>query len=256
MDTYERVHENLRKLGLETIEISLDNYIENAKDKSFMEILDHLLEDELRSSRSRAMEMKLRYSGLPFRKTVEQFDFSFQPSIDRNTINELLTLRFIHNKENVVFLGPPGVGKTHLSVAIAMQAIYSGIMTYYVPAIKLVQVLKKDFDLTRLDYRLKTYSKFHLMIVDEIGYLPLTREESNLFFQFVSSRYENRSTIFTSNKSFSEWGEVLGDHVMASAVLDRILHHCTVVNIRGESYRLKDRKKNSLPTFKEVKKDE
>jgi DNA replication protein DnaC len=256
MDTYERVHENLRKLCLETIEISLDNYIENAKDKSFMEILDHLLEDELRSSRSRAMEMKLRYSGLPFRKTVEQFDFSFQPSIDRNTINELLTLRFLHNKENVVFLGPPGVGKTHLSVAIGMRAIESDIMVYYTSAIKLVQVLKKEYELNRLDYRLKTYSKFHLMIVDEIGYLPLTREESNLFFQFVSSRYENRATIFTSNKSFSEWGEVLGDHVMASAVLDRILHHCTVVNIRGESYRLKDRKKNSLPTFKEVKKDE
>ncbi|WMT43664.1 MAG: ATP-binding protein [Cuniculiplasma divulgatum] len=95
--------------------------------------------------------------------------------------------------------------------------------------------------------RIKTYSRFRLMIVDEIGYLPLTREESNLFFQFVSSRYEKRSTIYTSNKSFSEWGEILGDSVMASAVLDRILHHCTVINIKGESYRLKDRKKNSLP---------
>jgi len=154
--------------------------------------------------RSRNIEMRLRYSGIPFRKTIEQFDFSFQPSIYRNTINELLTLRFLHNKENVVFLGPPGVGKTHLSVAIAMQAIYSGIMTYYIPAIKLVQVLKKDFSEMILNYRLSTYSKFHLMIVDEIGYLPLTREESNPFFQFVSSRYENRSTIFTSNKSFSE----------------------------------------------------
>jgi len=206
--------------------------------------------------RSRNIEMRLRYSGIPFRKTVEQFDFSFQPSIDRNTINDLFTLRFLHNKENVVFLGLPGVGKTHLSVAVAMQAIYSGIMTYYIPAVKPVQVLKRDFSEMRLNYRLSTYSKFHLMIVDEIGYLPLTREDSNLFFQFVSSRYENRSTIFTGNKSFSERGEVMGDQVMASAVLDRILHHCTVVNIRGESYRLKDRKKNSLQTFREVKKDE
>ena len=145
------------------------------------------------------------------------------------------------------------MGKTHLSVSIAMQAIYSGILVYYVPAVKLVQVLKKDFDEARLNYRLSTYSKFHLMIVDEIGYLPLTIEESNLFFQFVSSRYESRANMYTSNKSFSEWGEVLGDQVMASAVLDRILHHCNVVNIRGESYRMKDRKKNALPTY-EVKK--
>jgi len=138
MDTYERVHEYLQKLGLNITDQVIDNYLENAKDKSFMEILDHLLEEEVKGMRSRNIEMRLRYSGIPFRKTVEQYDFSFQPSIDRNTINDLLTLRFLHNKENVVFLGPPGVGKTHLSVAIAMQAIYSGIMTYYIPAVKLV----------------------------------------------------------------------------------------------------------------------
>ena len=115
---------------------------------------------------------------------------------------------------------------------------------------KLVQTMKRDYDLKRLEYRIKTYSRFRLMIVDEIGYLPLTRKESNLFFQFVSSRYEKRSTIYTSNKSFSEWGEILGDQVIAATVLDRILHHCVVVNIRGESYRLKDRRKSSLPTMK------
>ena len=144
-----------------------------------------------------------------------------------------MTMRFIHGNENVVFLGPPGVGKTHLSVAVGMQAPYPDIPVYYVPAIKLVQAMKKDLESSRLQYRLATYARFPLMIVDEIGYLPLTREESNLFFQFVSSRYEKHSTIYTSNKSFSEWGEILGDTVMASALLDRILHHCTVVNIRG-----------------------
>ena len=126
----------------------------------------------------------------------------------------------------------------------------SDIPAYYTSAVKRVQTLKRAYDLKRLKYRIKTYSRFKLMIVNEIGYLPLTREESNLFFQFVSSRYEKRSTIYTSNKSFSEWGEVLGDSVMAAAVLDRILHHCTVININGESYRLKDRKKNSLQTMR------
>ena len=192
----------------------------------------------------------LNWSGFPFRKTVDNFDFSFQPSIDRMVIDELMTLRFIQNTENVVFLGPPGVGKTHLSIALGMGAIMSDIPAYYISAVKLVQTLKNDYDLKRLEYRIKTYSRFKLMIVDEIGYLPLTREESNLFFQFVSSRYEKKSTVYTSNKSFSEWGEVLGDQVMAAAVLDRILHHCTVVNIKGESYRIKDRKKNSFQTDK------
>ena len=121
---------------------------------------------------------------------------------------------------------------------------------------KLVQTLKRDYDLKRRDYRIRTYSRFRLMIVDKIGYLPLTREESNLFFQFVSSRYEKRSTIYTSNKGFSEWGEILGDSVMASAVLDRILHHFTVINIKGESYGLKDRRKNSLPTERRGEKNE
>jgi DNA replication protein DnaC len=136
MDTYERVHDYLHELGLTITEQAIDNYIENAKDKSVMEILDHLLEEEVKSSKSRALEMRLRYSGILFRKTMEQFDFSFQPSIDRKTVEDLLTLRFIHNKENVVFLGPSGVGKTHLSVAIAMREIDS-FTVYYVQVIKL-----------------------------------------------------------------------------------------------------------------------
>ena len=253
MDTYERVHEYLNRLGLSVTEQIIDNYLESAKDKPFMEILDHLLEQETRNLKSRKVEMRLKYSGLPFRKTMDQFDFSFQPSIDRKVMDDLMTMRFIHNSENVVFLGPPGVGKTHLSVALGMQAALSEISIYYITAVKLVQILRKDFLSSRLSYRLATYARFPLMIVDEIGYLPLTREESNLFFQFVSSRYEKHSTIYTSNKSFSEWGEVLGDTVMASAVLDRILHHCTVVNIRGESYRLKERKKLGNTNMSEVK---
>ncbi len=256
MDSYERVHDYLNKLGLSTFEKSMDSYLETAHDRPFMDILDHLLAEEVKHKLSRKTENMLNWSGFPFRKSVEDFDFSFQPSIDRTVIDDLLTLRFIHNMENVVFLGPPGVGKTHLSIALGMRSIMQDIPVYYVSAVKLVQTLKRDYDLKRLEYRIKTYSRFRLMIVDEIGYLPLTREESNLFFQFVSSRYEKRSTVYTSNKSFSDWGEILGDQVMASAVLDRILHHCTVINIKGESYRLKERKRNSLPTERRGEKSE
>ena len=217
-----------------------------------MEILDHLLSEEVKSKRSKRYETKLKYAGFPFRKTMEEFDFSFQPSMDKSVVNDLMTLRFIHNRENLVFLSPPGVGKTHLSVAIGMHALQSDISVYYVTAVKLVQALRKEFMRDGLNALLRKYARYPLMIIDEIGYLPLNREESNLLFQLVSYRYEKCSTIFTSNKSFSEWGEVIGDQVMASAVLDRVLHHSIVVNIKGESYRLKDRRKGNPPPYKKV----
>ena len=251
MDAYDRVHESLITLGLDTIEHTLDNYLENTRERSVVEILDHLLSEEVRSKRSKRYETKLKYAGFPFRKTMEEFDFSFQKSIDRSVMDDLMTLRFIHNRENVVFLGPPGVGKTHLSVALGMRAPRSDTSTYYISAVKLVQSLRKEYLRDRLNILLRSYSRYALMIVDEIGYLPLNREESNLLFQLVSYRYEKSSTVFTSNKSFSEWGEVIGDQVMASAILDRILHHCTVLNIKGESYRLKDRRKGNPPPYRE-----
>ena len=198
----------------------------------------------------------LNRPGHPIRNTMDGFDFSFQPSLDRSVMDDLMTMTYIHNNKNVVFLGPPSVGKTHLSIALGMGAIMSDIPVYYTSGMKLVQTLKRDYDLKRLEYRIRTNSRFRLMIADEIGYLPLTREESNLFFQFGSFGYEKCSTIYTSNKSFSEWGEILGVQVMAAAVLDLILHHCVVVNIRGESYRLNDRRKNSLPTERRVEKSE
>ena len=200
MDAYERIHESLITLGLDTIEHTIDNYLENARDKGVVEILDHLLSEEVKSKRSHRYETKLKYAGFPFRKTMEEFDFSFQKSIDRSVIDDLMTLRFIHNMENVVFLGPPGVGKTHLSVALGIRALQSDVSTYYISAVKLVQSLRKEYLRDRLNILLRSYSRYALMVVDEIGYLPLNREESNLLFQLVSYRYEMSSTIFTLNQ--------------------------------------------------------
>ena len=243
---YERVHSSLEELGLTTMNSLIDNMLANAKDRTFMDVLDEMLRMELDAKSSRRTQMRLKFSGFPTRKTIDEFDFKFQPTVDRKLVDELLTMRFVHNAENVVFLGPPGVGKTHLSIALGMRAIQSGIPAYYTTAAKLVSLLKTDAKADSLHIRLKAYGKFPLMIVDEIGYLPLSREESNLFFQFVSRRYETASTIYTSNKRFSEWSEILGDDTISSAVLDRILHHCSVINIKGESYRLREKKKSGL----------
>ena len=250
MDAYESVHDSLRSLHMDTVDAIIDNYIGNAGDKSFMEVLGHLLHEECAARKRRSVDVRMRYAGFPVRKSVEQFDFSFQPTIDRKVMEELMTLRFVHEKENVIFLGPPGVGKTHLSIALGLEAVKAGFLVYYVTASRLIQRLKQEYSIGRLEFRLSQYGKFGLMIVDEMGYLPLTREDGHLFFQFVSHRYERASTVYTSNKTYSEWGEVLGDEVMASAVLDRILHHSTTVNIKGESFRLKDSRKSGLPTVK------
>ena len=201
---YERVHGSLEELGLRTMNSVIDSMLSNAKDRTFMEVLDDMLKMELDAKGSRRMQMRLKFSGFPTRKTIDDFDFKFQPTIDRKLIDELLTMRFVHNTENVVFLGPPGVGKTHLSIALGMKAIQSGIPAYYTTASKLISQLKADAKADCLSIRLKSYGKFPLMIVDEIGYLPLSREESNLFFQFVSSRYDS-PLMFTT----TEWCSTL-----------------------------------------------
>ena len=153
IDTYEMVHDYLSRLGLSTMESTIDSYLELSHGKPVMEILDHLLSEELKHKVSKKTENMLNWSGFPFRKTVNDFDFSFQPSIDGAVIDELMTMRFLHNTENVVFLGPPGVGKTHLSIALGMGAIMSDIPAYYISAVKLVQTLKKDYDLDETNWK-------------------------------------------------------------------------------------------------------
>ena len=245
---YERLHHNLKAMKLLTVDSILDNYLEIAvKDGlSTIEVLDYLIDQEIKSRNAHDLSVRIRVAGFPVKKIFEDFEFDFQPSIDTSVINDLKTLRFLRNAENVVFLGPPGVGKTHLAIALGMVALNAGFRARFFNASDLMERLIKANRQDRLEEMIKKLARFQLLIVDEIGYLPFSTEGAHAFFQLISHRYESRSIAFASNKSYGEWGEIFGDHVIASAVLDRILHHCTTINIKGESYRLKERRRQGI----------
>ncbi len=242
--TMERLKNNLESLKMRnTLEI-LDNYLERAvrEQLNIVEVLDYIFSEEADNRRRQAYEKQVQLSGFPIKKTLSDFDFSFQPSLDRRQIEELATMRFVWNAENVIFLGPPGVGKTHLATALGLVAAQHRFSMYYINCHTLIEQLKKSHYENRLPDRLRTLGKYKLLIIDEIGYLPMDIQGANLFFQLIARRYEKNSTIFTSNKTFSQWNDVFADVTIASAILDRVLHHATVINIKGESYRLKERK--------------
>jgi DNA replication protein DnaC len=240
----ERLRENLEQLKMRnTLEI-LDNYLERAvKDNlNIVEVLDHIFAEEAKNKLRRAVDNQIQMSGFPMKKSMADFDFNFQPSIDKRQIDELCTMRFLENAENVVFLGPPGVGKTHIASALGMETAKHRFSTYYINCHALIEQLKKAHFENRLPDRLRVLSRYRLLIIDEIGYLPMDMQGANLFFQLIARRYEKVSTIFTSNKTSSQWNDIFADITIASAILDRVLHHCTVIHIKGESYRLKERK--------------
>lgn len=201
--------------------------------------LEALLDAQIQLRNNRRLQAAMRSSRLPAIKRIEDFDFSFQPSIRREQIDSLHELGFLERRENVVFLGPPGVGKTHLAISLAIQAAQHGRRVYYGTLADLILSLEEAQAAGRLPQRVKVLSHPALLVVDEIGYLPISHTGAMLFFQMVSRRYERASTIFTSNKPFEEWGAVFGDEVMAAALIDRVLHHCHIVNIRGNSYRMR-----------------
>lgn len=240
--SYTKLIENLKYLKLNQMVIHLDETIDfmNNNNLSFIDALIKLTDYEIDMKEINMIKSMVKVAAFPHLKEIKDFDFSFQPSINREQILDFTTLRFIEQKENIVFLGSSGVGKTHLATSIGIAAAKKRTSTYFIKCHDLILNLKKAKLENRLETRLKHYTKYKLLIIDEIGYLPIDEDEAKLFFQLIDMRYEKRSTIFTTNANFKSWGDIFQDPKLANAILDRILHHATVVNIVGDSYRLKD----------------
>ncbi|NMB41038.1 MAG: IS21 family transposase [Firmicutes bacterium] len=222
---------------------------------SYIEFLNRLLEEEVVVRRKRSLVTRTRLAKVPATKTLASFDFDAQPSIDKRLIEELSTLSFLDRADNILLLGPPGVGKTHLAAALALRSLEEGYTAYFITLSKLMNTLQDAEANNKLEKRIRTYLKPKVLVIDEVGYLPLNRSMANLLFQLISRRYEHGSIILTSNKSYGDWGDFLGDSVLAAAILDRLLHHSITINIKGESYRLRDRTKagvSQVPPTKEV----
>lgn len=214
--------------------------IANEQNLSHIEWLLKLSTYEVEVKQQNIVNSSVKVANFPWLKILDMFDFNFQPQINETEVRNLASLNFINNKENIIFLGSSGVGKTHLSIAIGILSAKSSQSTYFIKCQDLIQNLKRAQRENRLEERIKHYTRYKVLIIDEMGYLPLNPGDANLLFQIVDRRYETKSTIVTSNLSFGEWVKVLHDERVTNAILDRLLHHCTVVSITGDSYRLKD----------------
>lgn len=259
--TYEaKAYDGLMQLGLAVASQQLDSVSQRAAAEqwSYTHFLGYLLDGELQVRHQKCVAMNLKFAKFPYLKRLEDFDFAAQPGLDRRLIDELATGRFLADGRNVVLLGPPGVGKTHLAIGLGVRTAELGHRAYFTTAIELAQRLTKAVDSNRLHRQLTALVQPKLLVIDEVGYLTLDPLQSSLLFQVICQRYQRQQPIvLTSNKAFSDWGQVFADDaVLASAALDRLLHRSTVINIRGESYRLKEKRQagqsHSPITGKEV----
>lgn len=239
----ERVRAELERLRLTRMSEVLSRVCEESSrsESSYLDFLDLLLQEESAFRFLRNVTMKTKFAHLPYHKTMAEFDYAFQTGVDKKQVSELLTLRFIEQSENVILLGPPGVGKTHIAVALALASIQKGYSAYFVTMQHLIDYLSDGSESPSV--KMRVFLRPKLLVIDEVGYLPLDQKAANWFFELVSRRYEKGSIVLTSNKSYGDWGSLFPEVAIASAILDRLLHHSTTLNIRGESYRLKDKRR-------------
>jgi DNA replication protein DnaC len=239
MNNYQELNKNLKDLKLYQISIKLSEYIEKINENKIgvAEALLELTNQELEVKNYNATHAMVKVAGFPHLKEVKDFDFNFQPKINKQQFLDFESLRFLENNNNILLIGNSGVGKTHLATAIGIAAAKKRVSTYFIKCHDLISQLKKAHIENRLETRIKHFSKYRLLIIDEIGYLPIGEEEAKMFFQLIDMRYEKKSTIITSNINLSDWGKIFSDSLIASAILDRLVHHSSIVNILGNSYR-------------------